>query len=181
MTQKTEKVWDPLVRLFHWSLVLGIALNGVLLEADSKLHLQVGYAVVALIALRIVWGMIGTPHARFRDFPIDVNASLRQVQDMSLGRVRVHVGHTPLGALMIYNLLGSVLLIGLTGYMMTTTQFWGVVWVEDMHEIMAGWIGVSVVLHVAAVIIESRRTGVNLPKAMVTGRKTIPDHVTRHP
>lgn len=175
MDKKTVKVWDPLVRLFHWSLVLGIALNGLILDDDSKLHVQVGYAVVGLVAIRMIWGLVGTRHARFSDFPPSLNGALQQAQDISVGRVRIHVGHTPLGALMIYNLLGSVLLIGLTGYMMGTRAFFGVEWVEEAHEFLAGWIGFSVALHVAAVVIESRRTGVNLPRAMVTGRKTLPE------
>lgn len=169
------KVWDPFVRLFHWMLVLGIALNGLILDDESKLHNWIGYGVVALVAARMIWGLIGTKHARFSDFPPDVNASLEQVQDIALGRVKYHKGHTPLGALMIYNLLLSVALIGLTGYMMTTDMFWGVDWVEELHEILAGWIGFSVAAHVAAVLFESWRTGVNLPRAMVTGRKQMPD------
>ncbi|WP_319823749.1 cytochrome b/b6 domain-containing protein [Thalassovita sp.] len=171
----TTQVWDPFVRVFHWTLALGIALNGLIVDDDSKLHIQIGYAVLGLVLLRIAWGFVGTPHARFVDFPPDLDASMGQLQDMALGRIRHHAGHSPLGALMIYNLLVTVLLLGLTGYMMTTSRFWGVDWVEETHELLAGWLGVSVLVHVAAVILESRRTGVNLPRAMVTGRKTLPD------
>lgn len=172
---KTVKVWDPLVRLFHWSLVAGIVANGLLLNEESKLHIQVGYVVLGLVAVRIVWGLIGTKHARFSDFPPDLGASLEQARDVSLGRRRVHLGHTPLGALMIYNILATVLLIGASGYMMTTITFWGMEWVEEVHEVFVNWLWVSVVLHVAAVLFESRRTGVNLPRAMVTGRKVLPE------
>lgn len=175
MQTKSVKVWDPFIRVFHWSLVLGIALNGLILDEDSKLHIQIGYAVLALVALRMVWGMIGTRHARFRDFPPSLNNAMKQAQDISVGRKRIHMGHTPLGALMIYNLLGSVLLIGATGYLMGTNAFFGIEWVEELHEFLAGWIGLSVAIHVAAVIFESKRTGVNLPRAMITGRKTLPD------
>lgn len=170
----TKKVWDPFVRVFHWSLALGVALNGLVVDDDSKLHIQLGYAVLGLVLLRIGWGIVGTRHARFADFPLDIDASLGQLQDIATGRVRYHAGHTPLGALMIYNILATVLLLGLTGYMMTTNLFWGVDWVEDLHELIAGWLGLSVAVHVVAVIYESKRTGVNLPQAMITGRKTLP-------
>ena len=98
-----------------------------------------------------------------------------QLQDMATGRRRVHLGHTPLGALMIFNLLITLLAIGATGYMMTTNAFWGVAWVEEAHEVLVSWAEISVMAHIAAVIVESWRTGVNLPRAMVSGIKTLPD------
>ena len=57
---------------------------------------------------------------------------------------------------------------------MTTTAFWGAEWVEEAHEALVVWAAFSVAMHVAAVIWESLRTGVNLPLAMVTGRKSLP-------
>ena len=75
---------------------------------------------------------------------------------------------------MIYNLIVTLLLIGASGYAMTTTALWGVEWVEELHEVFVTWAEISVVLHIAAVIYESRRTGINLPKSMVTGTKTMP-------
>ena len=93
---------------------------------------------------------------------------------MVSGNRRIHRGHTPLGAWMIYNLLGSLLMIGLTGYLLTTALLGSAGWVEDLHEICVGWAELSVVLHILAVNFESHRTKVNLPRAMVTGRKEIP-------
>ena len=75
---------------------------------------------------------------------------------------------------MIYNLLFSMLAIGLTGYLMTTNMFWGTEWTEELHEVFVVWAEFSILLHIAAVLIESRRTKVNLPRAMVTGYKEIP-------
>ncbi|KGM46813.1 cytochrome b/b6 domain-containing protein [Pseudooceanicola atlanticus] len=168
------KIWDPVVRVFHWSLVIGFTANALILDDEDKVHELVGYAVVGLIALRLVWGLIGTRHARFRDFPPSLSAALGQVGDVATGRVHVHRGHTPLGALMIYNLLLTILLIGASGWMMTTTMFWGVDWVEELHEGLVTWAEISILLHIAAVIFESWRTGVNLPRSMITGRKRLP-------
>ena len=75
---------------------------------------------------------------------------------------------------MIYNLLASMLMIGLSGLMLTTLTFGNADWVEGLHEVFVTWAEVSVVLHILAVIFESRRTKVNLPRAMVTGYKDIP-------
>ena len=173
------KVWDPLIRIFHWSLVVGFAANALVIDDESKWHIWVGYAIVGLVGFRVFWGLVGTRHARFRDFPPSVSGALGQVQDMATGRVRRHVGHTPLGALMIYNLIVTLLLIGASGYAMTTNLFWGVEWVEEVHEVLVSWAEFSVVLHIAAVLYESRRTGINLPRSMVTGTKTMPADLSR--
>ena len=99
---------------------------------------------------------------------------IEQISDMATRRKRAHLGHSPLGALMIFNLLAAMLVIRLSGYMMTTNMFFGVEWVEELHELVVFWAEISVVAHIAAVIWESRRTGVNLPRAMVTGVKSAP-------
>ena len=168
-------VWDPFVRIIHWSLVASFAANALITDPESNLHEWVGYVVLALVGLRLVWGVIGARHARFAAFIPTPNTVLGQLQDMATGRQRVYLGHTPLGALMIFNLLFTLLAIGVTGYMMTTNAYWGVKWVEEAHELLVGWAEISVVAHIAAVIFESWRTGVNLPRAMVSGVKDIPE------
>ncbi len=173
--QKKTYVWDPLVRIFHWSLVVGFVAQALIIDEDSNLHITLGYVVAGLIAVRIIWGFIGSKHARFSDFPPSPHAAMGQLSDMSNGRHKEYVGHNPLGAMMIYNLLILIALISLTGYMMTTSAFFGVEWVEEVHEMLVVLAEVSVVIHIAAVILESRRSHINLPKAMVTGYKT-PDN-----
>lgn len=168
------KVWDPFVRVFHWSLVTAFGANALVLDDDTKLHQWVGYAVVALVVMRILWGLIGTRYARFSSFPPSLKGSLGQLREMVGGIRNIHVGHTPLGALMIYNLLLAMLVIGASGWLMTTDAFWGVEWPEHLHEAAVAWAEISVVLHIAAVIFESWRTSVNLPRAMVTGCKDLP-------
>ncbi len=168
------KIWDPLVRLFHWSLVAAFAANALFVDEESALHLWLGYTIVGLVLIRILWGFVGSRYARFSSFPPSLSGATGQLTEIATGRRRIHPGHTPLGALMIYNLLASLLAIGLSGYMMTTNMFWGIEWVEDLHEAFAIWVEISVVLHIAAVIFESRRTKVNLPRAMVTGYKNLP-------
>ena len=168
------QVWDPFVRVFHWSLVALFAANALFVDDDGKLHIWIGYAIVAWVAMRLVWGVVGTPYARFSSFPPSTRGAMDQLTDIATGRKHQHLGHTPLGALMIYNLLLSLLVIGLSGHLMTTDMFWGLEWPEELHELSVAWAEVSVVLHIAAVIFESRRLGTNLPRSMVTGYRDIP-------
>jgi cytochrome b len=161
--------------MFHWALVAGFAANALFTDPEAGLHRNIGYAVLGLVGFRVVWGLVGTRFARFASFPPDPASALEQVADIATGRRRVHLGHTPLGALMIYNLLLAMIVIGVTGWMMSTLTWFGVEWVEELHEAAVTWAEVSVLVHIAAVVWESLRTGVNLPRAMVTGYKRIPD------
>lgn len=167
------KVWDPVVRLFHWGLVAAFIANAFFTKPGKLTHIWVGYAVATLIALRLIWGLVGSRHARFADFKPSVTGAILQLRDMATGRRHVHPGHSPLGAWMIYNLLATMIAIAITGYMQTTVMYFGVKWVETAHGLFVDWAEISIVLHVMAVVVESRRLRVNLAKAMVTGYKDI--------
>ncbi len=167
----TIKVWDPFVRVFHWSLAALFFVAYATGEEIQKVHIAAGYAIAGLIAARVVWGFIGPRHARFGRFvrpPREVFAYLR---DVALLRARRYVGHNPAGAAMIIALL--VMLTGtcITGYLMTTEAYWGSKWVEDAHEMMANATVSLVVVHVLGVLIASFEHRENLVRAMVTGRK----------
>jgi len=178
---KHYKIWDPFIRLFHWALVAGFTANALFVDDESPLHEWVGYAILVLVALRMAWGVAGPPNARFARFLPKPRAVMAQITDIATHRRRAHLGHSPLGAVMIVNLLATMLAIGATGHMMTTNAFWGVDWVEEAHEALVTWAEISVLVHIAAVIWEGRRTGVNLARAMITGRKAVPDHVNLSP
>jgi cytochrome b len=112
------KVWDPLVRIFHWSLVTAFAIAYFTGDEESTLHVYAGYAVIGLVLFRIVWGLIGTRHARFRDFLHRPSAVIGYAKDFLAGRPKRYLGHNPLGGVMILLLLGSLLTTGVTGYLL---------------------------------------------------------------
>lgn len=172
------RIWDPFVRVFHWTVVVCFAANALFTNPEKDLHETLGYIVVGLVGARILWGLVGPRFARFSSFWPTRAGVVGQMGDMATGRTRVHLGHPPLGALMILNLLAAMLVIGATGYMMTTNAYFGIEWVEETHEVFVTWAEISVVAHVVAVIWESRRTGVNLPQAMITGVKSVPANAT---
>ena len=165
------KVWDPLVRIFHWSLVAGIAVAWLTADEWDRAHEWIGYAVGALIVMRLVWGFIGTPFARFTQFVKGPRRTLAYLGRILRGGAERHLGHNPAGAAMIVALIATIAGVVLTGWMMTLDAFWGVDWVEDLHEVLANAILVLVALHVAGVFHASVTHRENLVRAMITGRK----------
>lgn len=114
---KSVKVWDLFVRLFHWLLVAGIISQLVTAEEFKSVHVSVGYIIITLLILRIIWGIVGSRHARFTDFiypPADILTYLKR---LIKGRPRHYIGHNPAGGAMVCALLVTMLLIGLTGLM----------------------------------------------------------------
>lgn len=175
------RVWDPLVRLIHWSLAACILINAVS-EGEDDLHMWIGYAAAGLVAIRLAWGLIGPRPARFASFPPNPRAALAHLRAMLPGQGRapgdtrgVHLSHNPAGALMVYNIWGTVAVIAATGYMMGTMRFFGIDWVEELHELAFDWLLVSIALHVGGVLYDGWRTRVPLVRAMVTGTKRLPD------
>ena len=114
-TPASVKVWDPLVRLFHWSLVAAFAIAWLTGDEESRLHELAGYAVIGLVLVRIVWGFVGTRYARFSDFVYRPSTVLGYAREMLGGKPRHYLGHNPLGGVMILALLASLLATGVTG------------------------------------------------------------------
>lgn len=166
----TIRVWDPLVRLLHWTLAAGF-LGAFLLERPRDLHEALGWAAVAAVAIRLVWGFIGSRHARFASFVPSPAGFFGYARDVVRGRERRFIGHNPAGGAMVVALLATVAGLGITGWMMGLDAFWGVGWVEETHETLADLGLFLVALHIAGVVWEGRRHGENLVAAMVTGRK----------
>lgn len=166
----TVKVWDPLVRVFHWSLA-ALVLGNFLTEDGDALHRWMGYATLLLIGIRLVWGFIGTRHARFADWVPRPSQVRTYVRERLAGRSRRRLGHNPAAAVMILALLAGVTLVGLTGWLQTTDAFFGVEWLEELHEVLAYGVLGLVGLHVLGAIVESFHYRENLVRAMFTGRK----------
>jgi len=171
----TVRVWDSAVRLFHWSLVLCFAIAYVTADEIDTVHEYTGYAILGLVLFRLIWGVVGTRYARFSQFIRSPRQVIRYLLDISQGRERRYLGHNPVGAAMIVALLLMLIGTGSTGWLMTTDTFWGIEWVEEVHELLANLGLVLIGLHVAGVVLASVRHRENLVRAMVTGRKRCAD------
>lgn len=174
MTTPELRVWDPLVRLFHWSLVAGVVLAWATSETGRDMHEPVGWFVLALLGLRLAWGLVGPRYARFSQFVPGPRSVLRYAAQVLRGRAPRYLGHNPLGALMVLALLADLLATGASGWLMTTDAFFGSEALEEVHEALAAALAPLVALHVAGVLVTGRHQRENLVRAMLTGRKRAP-------
>jgi cytochrome b len=165
------KVWDPFVRVFHWSLAILFVVAYATGDEIEKVHIAAGYAIAGLIAARIVWGFIGPRHARFSSFVRPPREVLAYLRNVALLRAPRYIGHNPAGGVMIVALLAMLIGTCITGFMMTTDAYWGAKWVEETHEVMANVTVGLVVAHVIGVLIASFEHRENLVKSMITGEK----------
>ena len=167
----TVRVWDPFVRVFHWGLVALVAVAMATGEEAEGLHVLVGTTIAALVALRVIWGFVGTRYARFSDFvrpPSQVVGFVLQSLSMRAPRV---LGHNPAGGAMIVVLLAMIGVVSATGWLLTVDGLHGLEGIEAIHEASAYLLMALVLVHVAGVVLTSFEHGENLVRAMWTGRK----------
>jgi cytochrome b len=177
-------IWDLPTRLFHWTLSLSFAAAWLTSESDPWLavHVFVGYLMLGLVGFRLLWGVIGSPYARFRSFWFGPRAALAYLRQVLHGQAERHIGHNPAGSLAIYALLLLTVVIGVTGILTLGG--------EEQHGLAAGWLSVAqggqmkalheaaaigmlllVLGHIAGVLVESYLHRENLARSMLTGYK----------
>jgi len=165
------RVWGPLVRLLHWSLVLALLVSWLGTFAIAGAHRPAGYLALALVLLRVGWGFFGSGHARFTQFVRGPLATWGYLTGVLQRREPRHIGHNPLGAWMVLALLACVLGLGLTGWLYTTDMFWGDETIDHLHQALAWGLLALAIVHVAGVLFTSHRQQENLVAAMFTGDK----------
>lgn len=172
MVVETLRLWDPLVRLFHWSLAGVFIANYFLNEPGESWHVWLGYYALAWIPVRVLWGFVGSPAARWSDFwPTRVRLA-EHLRALIAWRPYHRLGHSPVGALVMILMMLCMFALGVSGFMMDRIDyFWGVDWVEDLHGLVADALLVLVCLHLLAALVESVRLHENLPLSMITGRR----------
>jgi len=183
MSTKRIKLWDLPTRVFHWLLAIAVSaalITGNVGGAAIEWHGRIGLAIVGLIVFRVVWGLIGSSHARFSSFfptPASIAAYLR---GQWLG-----IGHNPLGALSVLGLLALVALQLTTGlFGNDDIAFRGPLFeliskdlsdrLTGIHELTSNVLIALIVLHLAAIAYYAHIKKDNLVKPMITGWKDLP-------
>lgn len=165
-------VWDRFVRVFHWSLVAAFAIAYFsTVGAPQEVHNWSGYAALALVIARCIWGFVGSKHARFSDFVPNARNLWQYIGALIHRREPRYVGHNPAGAVMILFLLLMVTAIGVTGWMLTLDAFWGSETIEGVHTVLVDITLLALALHICAAIYESWKHRENLVWSMIVGTK----------
>jgi cytochrome b len=115
MSDSTVRVWDPFIRIFHWSLVAAFAIAYFSGEEEGMLHVYSGYAVGILISLRLLWGFVGSRYARFRQFIYSPGEVIQYLKALRSGKPEHYIGHNPAGSWMIFALLLSLIITTISG------------------------------------------------------------------
>ncbi|CAN7728067.1 cytochrome b/b6 domain-containing protein [Rhizobium sp. LjRoot98] len=165
------KVWDPVVRLFHWALVGAFTFSFFTGDEWKSAHILSGYVIGSLVVIRVLWGLFGSEHARFVNFVRSPLTVVGYLADTARMRAKRYIGHNPAGGFMVIALLSMIAGIVTTGYMMTTDAYWGVEWVEDVHTALVYSTLGLIVFHILGVLVASIEHRENLVRAMITGWK----------
>lgn len=162
-------VWDPLVRILHWTLASLVLVNFFLTEEGETVHRYTGYAALAVVFTRLAWGLISrNPYTRLSGWFPTPKKILAYLRDKH--RHKTHLGHNPLAALMILWLLSLVIALGISGWLLTLDAFFGDETLESIHEIAGKVLIGSALLHAAAAVVTSILEKRNRILAMIHGR-----------
>ena len=185
MEQRSILVWDVPQRLFHWALAALVVFSWLSAEAGGawlKYHFWSGYAIGTLVGFRVLWGLIGSRHARFSDFVRGPGAVRDTLRGLVSRQTLPYLGHNPVGGWMVLALLGVLAFQFATGLfanddIMNEGPLYQHVsksisdFFTELHEVNFGVLATLVGLHVLAIGWHKLRKGENLARAMVTGRK----------
>lgn len=181
------KVWDLPTRLFHWTLVALMIAQWLTAEASSTMdwHARGGYAVLALVLFRLIWGFVGSETARFSDFLRGPGAALEYFQALRRGETPHYFGHNPMGAWSIVALLSLLLIQAGTGLfanddIMTEGPLYAWVskgtsdWLTTIHKLNFNLLLLVIAVHIAAVLFYLLVKRENLIHPMLSGDKRLP-------
>ena len=167
-------MWDPLVRIVHWTVAALVAIDLFNEAGANPWHRNLGYAAGALVLLRLAWGLVGPRIARLSTMAGSARKAISYATSLFREGRELPPGHNPLGACMAFTLWTLILVAVATGWMLRLDAFWGDEAVESVHGTAAYVLGGCALVHVAGAIATSLRYRVNLVAAMVTGKRRAP-------
>lgn len=167
-------VYDLPTRLFHWTFA-GLFVTAYTIGStaeDTALfqwHMLAGLTMGLAVVLRVVWGVIGTRHARFASFQLRPAALVGYFKGIFTGGQRPVAGHNPASSWVAIVLMGLALGLGATGYLMTSTGNFEAY--EEVHEVLANTFLAVVLMHLGGVVLHSLRHRDGFALSMVDGHK----------
>ena len=181
--KKIIRVWDLPIRLFHWLLVVCIVGSFVTINLGDEFiqwHAYFGYSILTLLIFRIIWGFVGSTHARFTSF-LPTKKAIFDYLSGSSPRV---LGHNPIGAISVFALIFVLCVQVLTGlFVDDEVSFQGPLakyvsgsissFLSEIHEGNQVVIYTLIAIHIAAIWYYKKFKGENLIKPMINGDKEI--------
>jgi cytochrome b len=164
-------VWDWPTRIGHWLMAASFLVAYLTGESEEwrLVHVWAGGILAGVVVFRVVWGLIGSRHARFASFLRSPMAAVDYLRSLLRGHPDHHTGHNPAGAWAIVLLLSLGLAAAGTGW--AAYQEIGGEWPKEAHEVVVNLMLAVVIIHLAGVLVGSIAHRENLPRAMVTGYK----------
>ena len=167
-------IWDLPTRIFHWLLVLAfiaIAVIVFVLGDDSSFfpyHALLGIVVILMVALRILWGFIGTHHARFSSFTYSLHSVVAYLKTALHGKGHLYAGHNPGSSWAIFAMIIFFFGLAVTGFLLGRR----VESVKEIHEYLAWGMLVTAVIHIAGILLHTIRNRENISASMIHGYKS---------
>ena len=179
-------VWDLPLRIFHWSIAM--AFFGLWYTSDQdrgliEYHLILGYIVLGLVVFRLIWGIVGTKYAKFKNFNFSLTELKHYLKGQTPNNSQQSVGHNPAGSFVVCVLLAVLLLQAVSGLFINDDVFSSGPYygslsgfaesiMKYLHHSIFDWILYLSVLHIIAVFYYLLVKKQNLIKAMITGKKS---------
>jgi len=201
MSNESVKVWDIMVRVFHWSLAIFFLLAYITGDELETVHAWIGYIIIGLLGFRIIWGVIGTRYARFTHFIYSPQTIMGYLKSLLTSHPKHYLGHNPAGGAMVIVMILFLSLVSWSGLKAYEAEGKGPLaateisivsnavaddWYEDdhghkgddfwedIHEFIVNFMVLLVFIHLVGVLVSSALHKENLVRAMITGRKEKP-------
>lgn len=171
----TTRIYDLPTRFFHWlfagSFLIAFTIANTFDDESTVFmyHMLAGLVMGFIVSWRIIWGLIGSTHARFTDFALSPAKLLGYFKEITAGKTRLWSGHNPASSWAAISMMVLAFALAVTGYLMASGKAGESL--EDLHELLANAFMAVVVLHIAGIILHSLRHNDGLSKSMVTGTK----------
>jgi cytochrome b len=172
-------VWSVGLRTLHWTLAVSMVVSFLTHEGAGRVHEWTGYLALAAASLRLLLGFAGSGDWRFSQFVRGVATTFAYARAVFRGTESRYLGHNPLGGWMVLALLADAIATGLTGWLFTLDRFWGLAWLQELHNVLGHALIPLLALHLAGVAFTSWRHRENLVGAMLHGRKAVLDRAQR--
>jgi len=183
--KEAKNIWSLYIRIFHWSLVLLFALAYYTsTSGDDDLHAIFGYMISVLLLTRVLYGFFSSGYAKFSNFLYSPAKFFKHAKQIITNQPEHCIGHSPMGAYMVFSLLALLLTLVFTGLISQGwTEYEGPLWVmhimpsdvlgrwaENIHEALPDVLIILIGLHIAGVLLACRQHKINLVRIMITGK-----------